>query len=190
MSYTRVGLDVDGVLAAFYTPYENLFRMITGTDRFPSRAEFDPVPEWNWPRRYGYTDEETERVWQYIRANPDFWLDLRPMPSAFALVSRLNFRQIDLYFITDRPGEGVKARTEWWLQHHFYVGNPTVLISAPRQKGRLAEGLALDYFVEDRLENAHDVADAGTVCYLLDRPYNRVSQETPRPTFRDRKSVV
>ena len=194
---SKLGIDVDGVIAEFFTIYEMITVQLTGRNLFPDRQGAAP-PTWNWPQYYGYTNEEMKQVWVWIREHPYFWRDAQPMPKATHLTSRLAFRfpfPDDVYFITDRPSPGAKRITEDWIQYHFKWRNPTVLISTGQSKGLLAKGLSLDIFVEDKLENALDVAHATEgrcQSFLLDRPYNRPEGGAlfiPPPGFKRIKDI-
>lgn len=170
----RIGVDVDGVLADFNTAFIRRVKDVTGRDLFPEG--YEPTT-WNYPESLGYTREEVSKVWDHVTADPTFWLNLSPYWDAMTVLERLRteFGNDDVYFITSRPGVRAKAQTEVWLATHSgdFTWNPTVLISS--EKGACAKALKLDYYVDDRFENVHDVlrqTGARTAAYLLDRPWN------------------
>jgi len=171
----RLGLDIDGVLADFIPAYQDLFIELTGRDTFARDDRRDP-PEWNWPTLRGYTKEETAAVWEAIKADPLFWLNLGEdvgCPTLRTLLPELE-REHEVYYVTTRLGIRPRRQTEIWLTEHlrYQVGaltgyRPTVLIAAYQQKGLLAKGLALDVFIDDNVENANQIA-WGTVPGVLD----------------------
>lgn len=168
----RIGVDVDGVLADFNSSFINLVIAETGVDLFPKRP-FD-IPTWNYPEYYGYTAQQTSDVWEKIKRDPYFWSLLPGYPLTRASLEYLNWRQSecrdDVYFITARPGQTAKQQTEFWLRESGAV-NPTVLISD--KKGACAVALELNCYIDDRLENANDVAREGVRTFLMDRPWNK-----------------
>lgn len=167
----------DGVLADFNTTFINRVVEVAGKDLFPPRP-FD-IPVWDYPESYGYTAEDTSRVWESIKSDNKFWQNLEGYPDTTESLSRLNDVAIsghDVYFITSRPGVAAKLQTERWLKRHGYLPTPTVLISS--KKGLCARALLLDKYIDDRRENVIDVAYSTGMTpppqtYLLDRPWNR-----------------
>lgn len=175
----RIGFDVDGVLANFILSYQRLTVQLSGRDIFLPGDDVDP-PCWDWPQFRGYTNEEVKRVWDSIKANPTFWLNLEPMADVATLQTMITSLELhhEVYFVTSRVGTRVKRQSEVWLFDHlnyyFNVKNvwPTVLITAA--KGDVARALKLDVYVDDNRDNAIDVGTKSptTQNYLLSRHYN------------------
>lgn len=178
----RIGFDIDGVLANFQSPYQDLFISTTGRNMFLAGDRNDP-PTWDWPMLRGYTDEETAEVWRIIKTSEDFWLKLQPyhgLPTLRTVIKDLE-RQHEIYFITDRAGVRPKRQTEIWLFDHLGYSSgglssvwPTVLLVKRGLKGAVAKGLNLDIYLDDNLDNAKDIGTTSptTQSYLLTRPYN------------------
>lgn len=167
----RIGCDIDGVLADFQPLFTTRIVDVTGRDLYP-KADYDTrYPCWDHPQFWGYTDAEMSKVWKTIVNEPMFWGWLDHYPDTFKSCGALENREKDdLYFVTDRPGVGAKDQTEHWL-YRFGINNPTVIIS--KHKGLVARALSLDYYIDDRWENALDVATTSARSFLLDRPWNR-----------------
>jgi hypothetical protein len=166
----RIGFDVDGVLANFFAGYEALTVAVAGGEnKFPPDT-FPPV--WDWPQHYGYSDEIMDKVWSIIRNNPLFWAKLDTLPGLEFLVEFDNYSN-DLYFITDRPGNGAKFITQIWLAENLgYI--PSTIISK-KGKGIVAQALALDFYIDDKVENILDCQEKSpeTRAYLAPQyPYN------------------
>lgn len=192
----RIGFDVDGVLAEFCKAYEEVFVRQTGRNTFePFEVNVGPR-SWDWPTDlYGYTMEETTRVWNEIKSDPKFCKQLPPLPDMGRLADWLrgsfgqNQHKHDIYYITSRVGPYAKIGTEDWLMNQG-VFLPTVLIVSGKTKGDVAAGLKLDLFVEDNKENAETVAMAGVPTYLIDRAYNRGDVKAGVIRVRDLSEVL
>lgn len=172
-----IGCDIDGVLADFNSGFIRRTIQVTGRDLFPERP-FD-IPMWNYPEHYGYTSKEVTAVWKNIKLDTNFWATLPAFEGTMEFLFALEQRQDEgdgIYFVTARPGVEAKHQTERWLRCHGFRNNPTVLISSA--KGKCAEALDLDAYIDDRWENVVDVAGGDlmtsrTQAYLLVRPWNR-----------------
>ena len=183
----RIGFDIDGVLADFIPAYQRLFVDITGRDNFQTGDDIDP-PSWNWPTDRGYTKEETSAVWEAIKKDELFWLNLGEISQNTSALRALLYRlekDHDVYYITSRLGTGVKRQTEVWLEdvlsYHLVGTEPTALIVGHRVKGEVAKALQLDAYIDDNADNANDVAKARPNCdnYLLTRRYNSGLEVAP-----------
>ena len=170
----RIGLDIDGVLADFNTPFIALMKESAGRDLFP--PDYWPHT-WNYPEALGYTSAEVSAVWEHIKANGVFWQYLPMLPglSQFYKWFYSGGASADVhefYFVTSRMGRRVKLQTENWLDVRVGRGL-TVLISS--EKGAIAKALKLDFYVDDRAENIADVIEKSpsTRAFLLDSPWNQ-----------------
>lgn len=166
---SRVGLDIDGVLADFVNPFIRRTIGVTGKNLFPPQP-FEPTV-WLDPEDYGYTKQEVSQVWESIKQDPDFWRYLIAYPAALDLLYQIRHWRRDMhdvYFITSRPGQSAKWQTEGWLEAYSY-GKPTVLISSA--KGLCAQALKLDLYIDDKWENCVDTAPHCKT-YLLSQPWN------------------
>ncbi len=188
----RLGFDVDGVFADFNEKFIDYSVAVTGKDLYPARP-FD-ITTWNYPESYGYTSAEVSAVWKVIKADPYFWLSIKPYRETRATLFALSYTSTDdIYFITNRmgmttgrwSGKGVqphnfpkglsaKAQTDEWLIRNGFE-NPTVLLT--KYKGLAAHALSLDAYIDDKWENCVDVATPltgwpATKVFLMDRPWN------------------
>lgn len=169
----RIGVDVDGVLADFNTPFIEYVVAVIGVDRFPARP-FEPTT-WDYPEQYGYSSDDVSRVWETIKGDTKFWRTLPKYETTLRDIEALRFQRDvcddDVYFITARPGRLAKWQTERWLACHGF-DSPTVLISG--DKALCASALALDVYIDDKPENVVSVLTdcLRTSVYLMDRPWN------------------
>jgi hypothetical protein len=182
----RIGIDIDGVLAAFVPAYVEKLTKVSGI-QFPVGDPNFPST-WYFEREAGVTRPQENEVWDQIRQSA-FWATLLPMPGALDVIRELDqlslLGRADVYFITSRPGQSAKRLTEFWLTK-LGMENPTVILAD--EKGPVARGLKLDVFIDDRPENIADVfewtrrpqtpragdyAGPQTRVYMIDAPYNR-----------------
>lgn len=173
----RIGLDIDGVLADFQSPYQALIVKTTGKDLFHDGDDRNP-PVWEWPQLRGYTNDEIKAIWALIKQSRTFWYSLPPTPhlATLALMIYELEHKHDVYYVTARVGESAKRQTEAWLTEYLPYNRtgvyPTVLVSS--HKGAIANALNFDCYIDDNGDNALDVASTSlTRSYLLNRPYNR-----------------
>ena len=165
---SRIGVDIDGVLAAFDQPYENLLASLHGTE--PRTLPADGAETWNFDTEY-YPKKVVGRAWQHIETSL-FWLEIPPTPEMSVFAQWFRASKHDVYFVTARPGKHVKQLTEVWLRRHLC--QPVTVLISPR-KGAVAHALKLHFYIDDRAENIEDVVlqSPDTRAYLLDRAYNR-----------------
>lgn len=182
----KVGIDIDGVLADFNAAYIQRVIDVTGHDLFPPRP-FD-ILTWNYPESYGYTGAEIKAVWASIMLDANFWYNLAEYETTSEDIKALISLMVsgnDVYFVTARPGIVAKMQTELWLRNIISAltlapVTATVLITS--HKGLAARTLELDAYIDDRWENAIDVAAiiehgnpigiSKTRTFLLSRTWN------------------
>lgn len=176
----RIGFDIDGVLANFVKSYQNLVVATTGKDLFHTNDILYP-PCWDWPQYRGYSNEEVGKVWNRIKADDTFWLNIEPLDSevgSLKCVIKVLEQKHEVYYVSSRVGVDVKRQSKMWLIDKLnYLGRchtePTVLISG--EKGEVAHALKLDAYIDDNFDNIVDVSvkSPTTRAYLVSRRYNQ-----------------
>ena len=138
-------------------------------------------PEYQHERSF-LTDEQVSVVWSAIKNDPFWWTTLFPLVSSsvFQRINAIN-RMCSLFFVTHREHNVTPpaVQTSDWLQN-YGVDNAAVVVA--KYKGEVAKAMSLDYFLEDKLENAwcvHWITGEKCKSYLLNRRYNMV-QDFPR----------
>lgn len=171
----RIGIDMDGCLANYNNGFKAICLEVTKKDLFPS--DWDDMTKhphtWHYPLAYGYTKEELEAVIAAIHADRGFWYRLKPYKDEVATIIRWadgSMGAHDVYFITNRNGHMAKYQSEMWLRDRCNVKMPTVIVTA--DKGNIAKGLRLDFFVDDFPTNIIEVGAHGVKCALFRRPWN------------------
>ena len=173
-THKRLGIDVDGVLAAFAPAYEQRIVEVTGRDLFWPKP-FTP-DRWHYPEHLGYTAGEMKAVWDSIRQDQGFW---RLLPRYDGVDDTVLLRgwsctgNHSIYFVTTRVGESAKWQTERWFKDWWGEEfAATILIT--RNKPYAAVALELDVFIDDYHQNTQQLALSVPAChtYLLNRPWN------------------
>jgi hypothetical protein len=149
---TRLGLDVDGVLADFNHGFLPILEGVSG--RKLVADDYEPEV-WYWPQHIGYTPDEESAAWSAVISVTSFWTTLAPLPGAAAFLGRLQYwahakSDREVYFVTARPGKYAKQQTEWWLRR-FGITNPSVIVSS--EKSLVSNALRFSHYVDDCFEN-------------------------------------
>lgn len=172
----NIGVDVDGVLSDFTSSARKLLKELfngkPSDDLIQTSWAFDSL---------GITPEEESWMWKRIDTIPNWWLNHGKMPHTDLLPQLCEKHRV--IFITNRKdgaGWPIEDQTKIWLKRTFGVVNTNVIISD--QKGPVAKGLKLDYFIDDRPKNYKEVYDESpaTMAYLLDATYNQECQGAAR----------
>lgn len=174
----NIGVDMDGVLADFNEAFIDRIIQVTGRDLFPERPF--PIPTWNYPQHFGYTETEVALVWEDIKMDSKFWRNLSPYEGTIAALTylrRLELQGHRVWFITARLGNDCLNQTIEWLRYwvtdrYREAWAPSVIISS--LKGPVAFEKQLDAYIDDRWENCEDVKRLVPQCvvFLMDRPWN------------------
>lgn len=166
------GLDIDGVLADFITPFLQLLEKRSGSGPIDPASIIDP----NFMDHPFLTKEIILECMEATSYNPDFWRALSPLlPAASWRTLDKISRDHELVFIThrwERDTYDINQVTCDWLRSHG-VSHPVVHFTQDK-KSVLAQKLNIGLFVDDRYENCEDVAtQTDAVVLMPHRPYNQ-----------------
>lgn len=160
-------MDMDGVMCDFIQGFTEL-----GAKQF-GITPYSTLEQKVWDEIVGLNDEQIDHLWQIVKGDRYFWLELKPLatPQEILDLANLRHRDCDLYFTTARVGYQAKQQTEEWLWA-WGVTDPTVLISS--RKGEVASALKAHYAIDDKAGNAVAIRylSPQTHSYIMDRPYN------------------
>jgi hypothetical protein len=116
------------------------------------------------------TGRQQMQLWDHVKKIPDFWTTLAELePGIIARIARTaTERRWEVIFLTTRPstaGELVQLQSQRWLEAHGFHF-PSVYV-VQRSRGKIADALGLDAFVDDRPENCLDIAVESKAKVLL-----------------------
>ncbi len=156
----KVGVDIDGVLANFTASARTLCKEL-----FNGRPD-DSLIQTTWAfESLGITKEEESLLWRKIDSIPNWWMTLKPEMDAWLINNLCHDSNYRVVFITNRKngtGLGVDIQSAYWLEDNFELSHANVVISD--DKGPVAKGLGLDYYIDDRPKNVSEVAAAAPNC--------------------------
>jgi uncharacterized HAD superfamily protein len=107
------------------------------------------------------TARQQMQLWDHVKKVENFWSTLPELePGIIARIARTALaRRWEVIFLTTRPstaGELVQLQSQRWLEAHGFQ-YPSVFV-VQRSRGKIADALGLDAFVDDRPENCLDIA--------------------------------
>jgi uncharacterized HAD superfamily protein len=167
-----IGLDIDGVLADFVSPFLRVLEDQTGCGPIDPQTYVDLY----FSGHAGLSQEIVTECVMKVSNDPNFWEALTPLPSAeqWQALDKLSRKQ-KLVFVThryERQTYDIGQVTCDWLRKHG-IANPAVYFTQG-QKSELTGKLNVELFVDDRHENCRDVAENTSAVVLMPhRSYNQ-----------------
>jgi uncharacterized HAD superfamily protein len=179
----RVGFDLDGTVADMYSALRREAISLFGEEVLQSaappppppakadkgdKADKDPKDGSAKPEEdpvvmheLHLTSRQQAQLWDHVRRLENFWTTLPELePGIIARIARAaTERRWEVIFLTTRPateGELVQLQSQRWLEAHGFP-YPSVYV-VHRSRGKIADALGLDAFVDDRPENCLDIA--------------------------------
>lgn len=174
----RIGFDLDGTVADMYSALHQEALKLFGEEVLAKSAykKAPPSPE----GADGVVAAEPEdstgalamdelhltarqqmQLWDHVKKIENFWTTLSELePGIIARIAKTAYeRQWEIIFLTTRPstaGELTQLQSQRWLDAHGFR-YPSVMV-VQRSRGKIADALHLDAFVDDRPENCLDIA--------------------------------
>lgn len=174
----RIGFDLDGTVADMYSALHEEARKLFGEEVVAKSAyrkappspdgadgEVAPPPEDSTGAlamdELHLTARQQMQLWDHVKKIENFWTTLPELePGIIARLAQLaSERQWEIIFLTTRPstaGELTQLQSQRWLDAHGFR-YPSVMV-VQRSRGKIADALHLDAFVDDRPENCLDIA--------------------------------
>jgi uncharacterized HAD superfamily protein len=173
----RVGFDLDGTVADMYFALRREAIAIFGdevlrkaepqstrpqdADTTEKAAEHKVDPDDTVLHELHLTARQQSQLWDHVKKVENFWTTLPELePGIISRIARAAAeRRWEVIFLTTRPateGELVQLQSQRWLEAHGFQF-PSVFV-VHRSRGKIADALHLDAFVDDRPENCLDIA--------------------------------
>ncbi|MFS8130951.1 MAG: 5' nucleotidase, NT5C type [Candidatus Dojkabacteria bacterium] len=170
----KIGIDIDDVLAAFSTQWQNYYNKTYGTN-----YKFEDIIDYNFGVVYkdASPEEVVKRAFEFVNS-PDFLLINTVEGSTEGISSLKNH---ELFVITSRSDD-IKQTSIDWLDKHFpnkfkdiiftnsFSNNPNLKVVT---KAEVGKRLGITTMVEDAPSHAINFAENGVKSILLDKPWNR-----------------
>ena len=174
----RVGFDLDGTVADMYSALRREAIKLFGDEVLQTPPETS-APQAATPEHAGQpkaeddpattlaiqelhlTPRQQNQLWEHVKDIENFWTTLPELePGIIARIARTaRERRWEVIFLTTRPstkGDLVQLQSQQWLDAHGFQF-PSVFV-VQRSRGRIADAMHLDAFVDDRPENCLDIA--------------------------------
>ena len=175
----RVAFDLDGTVADMFFALrreatklfgEDIVRATPATSTVPQEAGVEQAPQAKPEdeqaanqtlQELHLTARQQNQLWDHVKKIENFWTTLPELePGIIARIAKAAAdRRWEVLFLTTRPptaGELVQLQSQRWLEAHGFQ-YPSVFV-VQRSRGRIADALHLDAFVDDRPENCLDIA--------------------------------
>lgn len=174
----RVGFDLDGTVADMYSalrreaiqlfgeevlraPAASAKPQEPGTEQAPQPKSEDEHTATLAVQELHLTARQQNQLWDHVKQIENFWTTLPELePGIISRIAKAAAdRRWEIIFLTTRPptkGELVQLQSQRWLEAHGYHF-PSVFV-VQRSRGKIADALGLDAFVDDRPENCLDIA--------------------------------
>ena len=169
---TTLAFDIDGVVADTM----GLFLEIARDDYGISHLAYEDITEYHLGNCLDVDQEVMEQILQDLM-DGKYQQPLNPLPGAADLLNRLGRNNGGLLFVTARPYPGP---IQTWLEELLAI--PSTRIEVVTTGGFEAKLDVLKehrkkWFVEDRLETCHLLAEAGINPIVFRQPWNRESHD-------------
>jgi len=162
--------------AATTTSVSTDARSETPADKSPTplpgspEAKTDDDPTAQVMQELHLTHRQQTQLWEHVKKIENFWNTLPELePGIIARIAKTSReRRWEVIFLTTRPstaGDLVQLQSQRWLEEKGFQ-YPSVFV-VHRSRGRIADALALDAFVDDRPENCLDIAVESTAKVIL-----------------------
>jgi hypothetical protein len=179
----RISCDMDGVLADMDTALARLaateFGVTVGGAKGASNDEAAPAgaaaPDADEGRPSSAILErlnarQQNRLWQRVAETKNFWESLTELePGTVRRMQDLSHQlRWDILFVTQRPataGRSTQLQTQRWLRKHGF--ELPAVYTTKGSRGRIAAALTLDAHIDDRIDNAVDIATESRAWSIL-----------------------
>lgn len=175
-----VGLDIDGVVADFLSPFLRFVekKICNGP------IDVESITDLSFKEHPYLTEKAVWGCMEEVSYDPAFWRDLRSLisPKEWQELEQLS-SQGKLVFLThrfERDTYSIHDVTRDWLKRHG-IRSPVVHFTQ-ESKSKLVENFGVNLFVDDRHENCQDVAENTQARVVMPHRLYNQSFSHPRVT--------
>lgn len=175
----KVGFDIDGVLGDMSGTLKKVVKRDFNVDVPKYASEFYIINAYS-----GLSDNEADdHFWNLVRSE-NLFAKIDPHEDFIALCNKcIDNDDVEVFVVTHRfykkgtldkeEMQGIiQSDTVKWLKEKLPNINPNNIHFTGGPKGEVVGQLGLDIYVDDRHDNAEDVADACKFSLLVNRDYN------------------
>jgi uncharacterized HAD superfamily protein len=187
----RVGFDLDGTVADMYYALRREAVALFGEEVLRKTETTSSQPQGVGAEQSGdqpdsttapddddspamqelhLTARQQAQLWDHVKKIENFWSTLPELePGIISRIAKTaRARRWEVIFLTTRPssaGDLVQLQSQRWLEANGFQ-YPSVYV-VHRSRGKIADALQLDAFVDDRPENCLDIAVESKAKVLL-----------------------
>lgn len=148
----KIGLDIDGVLADFYTGIKQLSESLGYFQLLEEKNE--NVESYDFIKDI-FAPEDYKKLWESVCSSTNFWENLPCIVSTGnTFFQRMFLQKIPFYLITSRRGQrdSVINQTKSWFYRNFnfYLTKDQLILCEPEKKIEFIRNLHLTHYVDDR----------------------------------------
>ncbi len=162
MKKLNICVDIDGTMT------EPFYWLKAANAWFKTNVQPDEVREYDIHTVLGIKREAYLAFYDIF--GEQLHRDSKPRPRASSTLHNLA-KQHNIYYVTARQSIMESVTRDWFKQHNMPKA-PLYLLGT-HHKSEMAKQLNCDVFIEDRYENAIELAMSGTPVLLMDTSYNR-----------------
>ncbi|MDD5133296.1 MAG: hypothetical protein PHD81_01755 [Candidatus Nanoarchaeia archaeon] len=175
----KIAVDLDEVLGELLSPV-----LVYYNQRFNKNLDINQFHCYNFWEVWGGTKQEA------IQIVNDFFTEghsenIKPIPGAQQAINILKNKR-NLIIVTSR-GDNLRAYTEKWINKSYpksfseiYFSNDFSANNGNVKKSEICKKLGVNLIIEDNLHYALDCSKEGIISILLDKPWNKQSENYER----------
>jgi len=172
MERLNIGIDIDGTITEPYYWLDSI------NEHFNRNIKPEEVIEYSLERIFDLSIEELVKHYKLYGEQMHSEAIIRE--DASQCIKKMT-QEHNIFYITARI-KRMERVTKEWLQRHDLPVDDNIYLLGTHDKLAQAQELQCDYFIEDRLETATQLAEAGIHVLLIDCTYNKKIEDNHKIT--------
>jgi len=161
MKRLTIGVDIDGVIVDYAAVMLPVASEICGRP-----VTLQDLRSWDLMDALDINEEQFKRLWE-ATLGTDLLRYAPPIEGAIQGLSSLGKHEV--WLVTARPASLQEVTLSWLAEYNARYDH----IIHDRYGDKVQAGRGFDVFVEDHLDEAHNIAEAGVFSILMDQPWNQ-----------------